>query len=393
MNKVDRWLLPDGIEEMLPDEARNVEALRRNLVDLFQRWGYDYVIAPLVEFTDSLLTGSGSEIELLTFKITDQLSGKTMGIRADITPQAARMDAHSLMREGVNRLCYAGHVIHTRPKAPLASRTPIQVGVELFGEPGIDADIEVLSVLLETLSAVGVPKQYIDIGHVGIFRALAEAAEFSSEQENALFALLQSKSETDIRNWLEANVADEVSRRCLLALPRLAGSASILSKAAELLDGAPDEVMAALDELGELNDVLHERYPDAQLYFDLGELRGYRYHTGIVFGAFAPGVGAAIANGGRYDHIGEAFGRARAATGFAADLTAISRIVEWPIAEKPAVFAPASGSEQMWIAVRDLRAAGERVVSGLSGQLQPFEHQVCDRILLERDGVVELQSI
>jgi len=141
MNKVDRWLLPDGIEEMLPDEARNVEALRRNLVDLFQRWGYDYVIAPLVEFTDSLLTGSGSEIELLTFKITDQLSGKTMGIRADITPQAARMDAHSLMREGVNRLCYAGHVIHTRPKAPLASRTPIQVGVELFGEPGIDADI------------------------------------------------------------------------------------------------------------------------------------------------------------------------------------------------------------------------------------------------------------
>ena len=176
MKKVDRWLLPDGIEEVLPEEASRVEGLRRRLVDLFQSWGYDYVIPPMVEFIDSLLTGSGEDAYLDTFKITDQLSGKTMGIRADITPQAARMDAHSLQREGLNRLCYAGHVMYTKPKGPLASRTPIQVGVELFGESGLDADIEVISLLLETLEAAGLPDLYIDIGHVGVYRALIEEA-------------------------------------------------------------------------------------------------------------------------------------------------------------------------------------------------------------------------
>lgn len=387
MSRVDRWLLPDGIEEMLPQDACTVESLRRRLVDGFRHWGYDYVIPPMIEFTDSLLTGSGSDIELLTFKITDQLSGKTMGIRADITPQAARMDAHSLKREGVNRLCYAGHVMHTRPKAALASRTPLWAGVELFGEAGLDADIEVISLLLESLVAAGFDKQYLDIGHVGIYRALAEAAALDEPQEEVLFNLLQAKATTEIDTWLDSNVSDEQARKWMKALPRLSGSVSILEKAQNLFADAPAEVSAALDELLEMARVIQPRFSSAQLYFDLSELRGYHYHTGIVFGAFAPGLGEAIANGGRYDHIGEAFGRARPATGFNVDLSAVSRIMCNAEARMDAgIFAVASNNPQQWSAISELRAAGERVVVALSGQEQPMEHQYCDRLLVEQDG-------
>ncbi len=386
MNKVDRWLLPDGIEELLPADSGKVESLRRRIVDLFRSWGYDYVIPPMVEFTDSLLTGSGQDIDLLTFKLTDQLSGKMMGIRADITPQAARMDAHSLRRDGVNRLCYAGHVMYTKPKTPLASRTPIQAGVELFGEAGLDADIEVISLLLETLKAANLSRQYIDIGHAGIYRGLAEYAELSREQELAFFDLLQAKASNEIAAWVANNVEDIKIRDWFLALPRLAGDSSILATARQTFVDAPAEVTVALDELEVIADVLLERYPDAQLYFDLSELRGYHYYTGLIFGAFAPGLGEAIANGGRYDHIGEAFGRARPATGFAVDLTAINRINEAQTEAEMAIFAPASSNPGQWQAIQTLREKGERVISGLSGQETPLDYQNCDRRLIEVDG-------
>ncbi len=227
MSKVDRWLLPDGIEEILPSQANQIEQLRRNLLNLFTAWGFDYVIPPMVEFTDSLLTGSGRDIELLTFKLTDQLSGKTMGIRADITPQAARMDAHSLRREGVNRLCYAGHVIHTKPKTPLSSRTPLMTGVELFGEASLDADIEIISLLLQSLNEIQLEKQYVDIGHVGVFRALAEASELNEEQEDALFNLLQVKSLSEINTWLDKNVSSEEAKHWFSQLPKLSGDISV----------------------------------------------------------------------------------------------------------------------------------------------------------------------
>ncbi|WP_045857423.1 ATP phosphoribosyltransferase regulatory subunit [Teredinibacter purpureus] len=397
MSRVDRWLLPDGIEELLPEAANKVEGLRRRLVDTFKCWGYDYVIPPMVEFTDSLLTGSGRDIELLTFKVTDLVSGKTMGIRADMTPQAARMDAHSLKREGVNRLCYAGHVLHTRPKAPLASRTPVWAGVELFGEPGIDADLEVISLLLSTLQAAGLDKQYIDIGHVGIFRALSEAASLDEAKEEALFNLLQAKATTEIQRWVEDNIDEEYMRNWFIELPKLSGSVSTLARAQEVFAEAPAEVAAALDELAELAKVLQPRYPEAQLYFDLSELRGYHYHTGIVFGAFAPGLGEAIANGGRYDHIGEAFGRPRPATGFNVDLTAISQVVE--VAEKVngGIFAPSVSDTgvgtRQWQKISELRAAGERVVVALSGQTEPLLHQNCNRVLVERNGQFEIESV
>lgn len=386
MNKVDRWLLPDGIEELLPADSGKIESLRRRIIDLFRSWGYDYVIPPMVEFTDSLLTGSGQDIDLLTFKLTDQLSGRMMGIRADITPQAARMDAHSLRRDGINRLCYAGHVMYTKPKTPLASRTPIQAGIELFGEAGLDADIEVISLLLETLKAANLARQYIDIGHAGIYRSLAEYAELSRDQELAFFDLLQAKASNEIAAWVNDNVEDEQTATWLLALPRLSGDSSILATAKETFANAPAEVTAALDELEMIANVLPERYPDAQLYFDLSELRGYHYYTGLIFGAFAPGLGEAIANGGRYDHIGEAFGRARPATGFAVDLTAINRLDGSESPNQPGIFAASGSTQNQWQMIQTLRHKGERVVSGLSGQTAPLDYQNCDRQLVEVDG-------
>lgn len=382
MKKVDRWLLPDGIEEMLPNEAAQVEGLRRRLVDLFKSWGYDFVIPPMMEFTDSLLTGAGEDISLLTFKLTDQLSGKTLGLRADITPQVARMDAHSLKREGVNRLCYAGHVAHTLPKGPLSSRTPIQAGVELFGEANTEADLEVLSLLLNTLEVAGLPQQYLDIGHVGIYRGLSEAAGLSSAQETALFELMQVKALPEIDLWLEREVADPQAQKWLRQLPRFSGSADVLLEAAKYYADAPASVSQAIAELNSVAEQLGQRFPKAQLYFDLSELRGYHYLTGMVFGAFAPGVGTAIASGGRYDQIGEAFGRPRPATGFAVDLTAVRALLDASNEESAsAIFAPYSASDEHWEKIQQLRASGEKVVCGFEGQSKPYPHQRCGRIL------------
>lgn len=387
MSKVERWLLPDGIEEILPGEAQHVEHLRRQLLDLFHSWGYDLVIPPMVEFTDSLLIGQGDDVDLLTCKVTDQISGRSMGIRADITPQTARIDAHSLKRDGVNRLCYAGHVLYNKPKSPLGTRTPIQVGVELFGEPGLDGDIEVISLLLETLRSAQLSALCIDLGHVGIYRALAEAAGLSAEQEHTLFNLLQAKAMTEISAWVTSNIQDATAAKWFLALPRLSGNASTIAKAQEAFEQAPGEVAAALDELQVVAEVIGQRYPEAQLYFDLSELRGYQYLTGMVFAAFAPGVGNAIARGGRYDHIGEVFGRARPATGFAAELVALQRLGQAHNGEGSAIFAPVSTNPEQWQAIQALRAKGERVICGLATQPQAAEFQICDRQLVEESGL------
>lgn len=394
MRKVDRWLLPDGIEEVLPAQAQAVEHLRRRLVDLFGRWGYDYVIPPMVEFTDSLLTGSGQDIDLLTFKVTDQLSGRTLGIRADITPQAARMDAHSLKREGVNRLCYAGHVLHTVPKSPLSSRTPLKVGVEMFGVAELDAEIEMISLLIETLGEAALEKQYIDIGHVGIFRALAESAKLGAENEKRLFDLLQSKAFSDIDAWLNENVANDKHRSYFSALPKLSGGPKVLNHARDVLSDAPAAVQSAIDDLILLADHIALHYPSAQLYFDLSELRGYHYHTGIVFGAFAPGVGNAIANGGRYDHVGESFGRSRAATGFDVDLSAIARLRACNDSDRKAIFVVLDRSDKnQWDKVQALRASGERVVVAVPGQAEPYEYQQCDRQLMQSGDEWDVKSL
>ncbi len=390
---VDRWLLPDGIEEILPEQAQGIEQLRRQLLDLYRRWGYELVIPPLVEFTDSLFSGVGRDLEKLTLKVTDQLSGRMMGLRADMTPQAARMDAHSFIRKGPSRLCYADHVVHAKPKSPLAIRNPLQTGVELFGEAGLDADIEVISLLLESLSLAKVERVTLDVGHVGIYRALTESIGLSNEQEAALFALLQTKDAVEIERWVNDNIESAEVGQWLLSIASLSGDQSVLTEAQSVLADAPDEVHAAIDELVMIAEIITARYPSIQLYFDLSELRGYHYHTGIVFAAYAEGYGDSIANGGRYDHIGEAFGRSRPATGFGLNITSITRLLPRAVNEANGIYAASSDDEQQWQAIQSLRAQGERVVCGLAADLDDIAELSCDRQLILVNGQYEVQPL
>lgn len=390
---VERWMLPDGIEEILPPEAQQVDDLRHQLLALLRSWGYELVIPPMMEFTDSLLVGLGDDVDLLTFKLTDQLSGRSMGVRADMTPQIARIDAHSLKRSGVNRLCYSGHVLRTRMDNALSTRSPIQVGLELFGEATLLADIEVTSLLLDVFDHAQVQQVCLDLGHVGIYRALAKAAGLSSAQENELFGLLQAKALTDIGYWIKENVADESAAHWFAELPRLAGSARVLDVAREIFKDAPAAVSAALDELQEVAETLGRRYPHVRLYFDLSELTGYHYLTGLVFAVFAPGQGTSIARGGRYDKIGEVFGRSRSATGFTLDLVALHRLSALEPQSSAGVFAPVSDNPAQWQFVQNLRRSGERVVCGSHGQKLPHRYQVCDRVVLEEGQVFKVVPI
>lgn len=381
MTYADRWLLPEGVEEILPEEAKAIDSLRRKLLDMYSTWGYDMVIPPLLEYTDSLLIGLGRDIDLLTLKVTDQLSGRTLGIRADITPQTARMDAHSFDRQGANRLCYAGHVVHARPKNPLATRTPIQAGLEFYGEASVEADIEVVSLLLESLRVAGLPSLHIDMGHVGIYRAMAADAGLSVVQEQAFFELLQRKAMTEIRAWVAANISQPAKAAYFLSLPDLAGGLDVLDGARQVYASLPNAI-AAIDQLDHVAQVVAQRYPDAELYFDLGEVRGYHYLTGLVFAAFASGYGNPIASGGRYDHIGEVFGRARPATGFAVDITAISKLGLLTKTIPTAIAVIENQDPLQWQRIQALRAQGERVVSLTSaGQLAELG---CDRQLVKQ---------
>jgi len=390
MTYADRWLLPDGVEEILPAEAKAIDTLRRRLLDLYSSWGYDMVIPPLLEYTDSLLIGLGRDVDLLTFKVMDQLTGRTLGIRADITPQTARMDAHSFHRTGANRLCYAGHVVHTRPKNPLATRTPIQAGLEFYGEAGVSADIEVVSLLLESLRVAGLPKLHIDLGHVGIYRAIAAVAKLNAAQEDAFFELLQRKAMTEIRAWVAEHLAGSVYAELFLALPNLAGDKAILKTARTLFAQVPAAI-EAVDQLSTVAAVIEQRYPDAELYFDLGELRGYHYLTGMVFAAFAPNYGNPIASGGRYDHIGEVFGRARPATGFAVDITAISKLGLLVRNAVAGIAVVDTQDAQQWQAIQALRAQGERVVSVSNNS--DFDELGCYRQLIAVNGVYQVVAI
>lgn len=374
-----RWLLPEGIEELLPAEARTVERMRRELLDLCDRWGYELVIPPLVEFTESLLIGLGPDLDLQTFKLTDQISGRSLGLRPDITPQVARMDAHSLRREGPSRLCYAGSVLHTRARSPLASRSPIQVGAELYGDASLAADIEVVSLMLEMLRVAGVEQITLDLGHVGIFRSLMEHLALPEDLASDLFEALQHKSDPAIRALLAGAGLAPGHNAMLARLASLNGGREVLDEAAALFADAPPGITAALRALAEVADAVQARAPGVRLHFDLCELHGYHYHTGLVFAAYAPGQGEALANGGRYDDIGQVFGRARPATGFNTDLKSLLRLARArPSPQSAAVFVPHAVAAGAWDEVQRLRAAGECVVPGLPGEMPPSR---CDREL------------
>ena len=391
MKNVDRWLLPDGVDEVLPEQAQAVEHLRRQLLDLYYNWGYDLVIPPMVEFTESLLSGSGSDLDLMTFRVTDQISGRMMGIRADITPQTARMDAHSLRREGPNRLCYAGTVLHTRPRGPLESRTPISLGVELFGEATLSADIEVIELFLQTLKASGVDNVHLDLGHVDIFRGLLAVANLDNDQENQLFELLQRKASGELSSWIATNVKDSKLAGWLNVLPTLAGSAEVLASAQQALAGAPEPVLAAIAQLEQVVAAIPS--DEVTIYLDLGELPGYHYHTGIVFAGYVQGYGKALGNGGRYDHVGEAFGRSRPATGFAFDLKSLVSQGNSQCSSAAGIFVPYTDDAVCHQQVGVLRSQGNRVVQGFAGQIVNYEEVNCDRQLVQQDDQYVIQKL
>jgi len=382
---VRRWLLPEAIEDVLPAEARRLEGLRRSLLDEFGLHGYELVIPPLLEYVESLLTGSGRDLDLRTFKLVDQLSGRSMGLRADITPQVARIDAHLLNRKGVARLCYCGSVLHTLPSSLTATREPLQIGAELYGHAGIEADAEVIRLLARALALAGLSATRLDLGHVGVFHALSVRAGLDAELEQELFSVLQAKDVTGLREAVAA-VAEPV-RSALLALPECYGGLEALDRAERALPDDP-EIARALAELRRLAGAL----ADLPLGFDLADLRGYHYHSGVVFAAYCAGHSGAIALGGRYDRIGKAFGRARAATGFSLDLHEIVRVGGVSAAPR-AILAPVGADGGLRDAIAAMRAAGEVVVEALPGHEGTWAESGCDRQLVCRDGLWQVESI
>ena len=396
MTSAKRWLLPDGVEEILPLEASKLEYLRRQLLDLYESWGYQLVITPLIEYLDSLLVGSSHDLDLHTFKITDQLSGRMLGIRADITPQAARIDAHCMNRDGPVRLCYADNVLHTKPRGLLASRVPIRVGAELYGHAGVECDIELICLMYATLNAAAIDDVYIVLGHVGIFRALVKEAAIDSDTEAKLFDAVQRKAYDEIDAVLNAAVEDASLNAMLKQLTRLSGDESVLQEALSVFENASNAVMKVLLELVLIVEGVKQRHPEMNMCFDLCELRGYEYHTGIVFAAYTPNYGRAVAKGGRYDHIGEVFGRSRPASGFDSDLKTIARLSSKTFTQKKTIVAPSGNEGELLDAIAKLRADGEIVIINLlASELATEELQDlnCDRQLQLVDGKWTVENL
>ena len=377
------WLLPEHIEDILPPEARRVERLRAALLELFRVHGYELVIPPLLEYLESLLTGTGHDLDLRTFKLVDQLSGRMMGLRADITPQVARIDAHLLNRDGVSRLCYAGSVLHTRPRGLNATREPLQIGAEIYGHAGIESDLEIRKLLLGSLRACGISGARLDLGHVAVFRTICQHGGVSADLEVQLHEALEAK-DTPQLEIITADL-DDVTRKALRELPSLYGDAAVLDRARTVLPQYA-EVLAALDDLAVLSQ-------DAglQVSIDLADLRGYHYHSGVVFSAYAPGTANAVALGGRYDEVGKAFGRARPATGFSMDLRDLAQVSKL-MPGSAAIRAPYAQDPDLEADIQRRRAAGEVVIVELPGH-EDSVATGCDREFVRIDGKWRLQAI
>ena len=374
---MSNWALPEYIADVLPAEARRIESLRRALLDGFRVHGYELTMPPLLEYVDSLLTGTGHDMDLRTFKLVDQLSGRTMGLRADITPQVARIDAHLLNREGVTRLCYCGPVLHTLPAGLSVTREPLQIGAEIYGHAGLEADIEIQNLLLHALAIAGVEAR-LDLGHVGVFRALADHLRLAPEIAAPLFALLQAKDVPGLADATDGLA--EPARSALRHLPRLYGGIEVLAAARQAL---PDigPIRAALDDLHTLAGAMN----GARVSIDLAELRGYQYHSGVVFAVYGEGMANAIARGGRYDEVGRAFGRARPATGFSLDLRELARLTPDEGA-CTGILAPWADDAVLGERIAGLRAAGEVVVRALPGHARDSWQPCCDRELTLHGG-------
>ncbi len=376
------WVLPEYIEDILPLEARRIEALRARLLELFRVHGYELVMPPLLEYLESLLTGTGHDMDLRTFKLVDQLSGRTMGLRADITPQVARIDTHLLNREGVTRLCYCGSVLHTLPSGLTSTREPLQIGAEIYGHGGIDSDLQIQRLLAQALKLCKLPDARLDIGHVAVFRALAQRGGVDTALEADLFAALQAKDTAALQ--LLTKGLPKATRKAILLLPELYGGREIIERARRELPKYAEIVraLADLDRLTALDDIA--------VSIDLADLRGYHYHSGAAFAVYCPRLPNAIALGGRYDGVGKAFGRARPATGFTLYLLELARLAPGD-ADPNCIHAPPASDSALDAAIARLRAAGQVVIQELPGRHD--ERGRCQRELVRQQGKWQVRKI
>ncbi len=379
------WLLPENIQDMLPDEAWRIEGMRRDVLELLRLSGYQLVSPPLLEYAESLLINDSADMDLRSFKLVDQLSGRTLALRADITPQVARIDAHLLNRQGVTRLSYAGSVLHTQPSGLMRTREPLQIGAELYGHIGLESDLEVQRLMLQSLALLGIQGVHLDLGHVAVFRALVKDAAIDGELEAALFNALQRKDVPSLKG-LVAGLHRDV-QAALLALPELYGGVEVLQRARQVL---PRSTHAALEELDRAASQLQ---PLAQhIGIDLAELRGYHYHSGMVFAAYHAGSHDAIAVGGRYDDVGKSFGRARPATGFSMDLRQLHGLLSKQAMPK-GILAPYRSDAALDAAIAQLRQQGHMVVVDLLGSPAHRAELDCDRELVSRNGAWVVEQI
>ena len=379
------WVLPDHIADVLPSEARHIEELRRLYLDTARGYGYELVMPPLLEYLESLLSGTGRALDLQTFKLVDQLSGRTLGLRADTTPQVARIDAHLLNRAGVTRLCYCGPVLHTRPDRPFATREPLQFGAEIYGHTGLEADLEVLHLALDSLKAVSISQFTVDLSDARIVPALLEGVRLSAQEREALHSALAAKDTPGVQA-LTQNLPANV-RAALTALVGLYGEASVLAQAEKAFAAWP-VVMQALTELRQIAADLN----GVAITFDLADLRGYAYYSGVRFAIFVPGASDALVRGGRYDEVGAVFGRKRPAVGFSLDLKELVQVVP-ERALKAAIRAPWGKAQGLREAIAALRANGETVVCVLPGHESEVDEFDCDRELIEVAGQWAVQAI
>jgi len=379
------WLLPENIADVLPSEARKIEELRRIILDNFRLYGYELVMPPLLEYLESLLTGAGPDTDLRTFKLVDQLSGRTLGVRADMTIQVARIDAHLLNRSSVTRLCYAGSVLHTRPSGLHATREPLQIGAEIYGHAGLEADAEIQELALASLALSGFSEVRLDLSHVGVLRAIIASDQKAAKHESELYNLLRAKDISGLRD-LTADFA-ETTRVAILALPSLYGDAKVLARARDILPALPG-ITEALTDL----EVLVGLAANTDVTIDLADLRGYQYESGAMFAIYVPGLPNAVARGGRYNHVGEAFGRARPATGFSMDLRELARLL--PVAErKRSILAPWGRDSALRDKIVALRKTGEVVIQNLPGHENEQEEFDCDRNLVFENGNWVLKNL
>jgi len=386
---MNRWLLPEDIADILPAEARKVETLRRAILDLYQSYGYEVVAPPILEFLDSLLTGTGSDLNLQTFKLVDQLSGRTLGLRADMTPQVARIDAHLLNRKGVTRLCYAGSIAHARTPVGSSAREELQLGAEIYGCATWEADFEAISLLLQTLRVAGLKQVYLDLSHAGVLEGILDGQSITKSDIETLYSLLQTKDRPRLAGWAQCLPSQSVE--ALMALTELNGPcAQVLLSARKILPKHKliDQALSQLEKLASATTALSG---DLELSIDLADLRGYQYHSGVMFAAYVDKLPQPIARGGRYDHVGQAFGRSRPATGFSLDLLTLANLA--PTAQrKSAIVAPWIDDVLLSSQIAKLRQAGEVVIQAMNGDAVETAEYLCDRELVKQGSSWEVKK-